>query len=87
MRAAPVAQKNRMTTAAAATTAVTVKVRAVAVFVASAANSPVTAVIRTMLAARETHCSATFPAMYFLLSLTVLISRLLIIIPVSPVDF
>ena len=40
-----------------------------------------------IFAAREHHCAATFPAMYFLLSLTVPISLLLIIIislPPSP---
>ena len=35
--------------------------------------------IRIIFAASEHHCSATFPAMYFLLSLTTPISRLLII--------
>ena len=35
--------------------------------------------IMTMFAAREHHCNTTFPAMYFLLSATVPMSRLLII--------
>ncbi len=50
----------------------------------SPASSLVMAVIMTILAAREHHCSATFPAMYFLLSLTVPISLLLIIMAHPP---
>ena len=48
------------------------------------ASRPVTAVIMAIFATREHHWAATLPAMYFLLSLTVPISLLLIIIILPP---
>ena len=47
--------------------------------VSNAASSEVSAVIITMLATSEHHWQTTLPAIYFLLSLTVPISRLSII--------
>ena len=46
--------------------------------------SAVTALIIAMFAHSEHHCSATLPAIYFLLSGTAPMSRLLIIIRKSP---
>ena len=50
----------------------------------SAASSAVTALIIAMFAHSEHHCSAMLPAIYFLLSGTAPMSRLLIIIRKSP---
>lgn len=80
IRDAPVVQNQRMSTAHAATAAVSASSFRSAVPWARAASSRVMAAIRAMLAAREHHWSATLPAMYFRLSGTVPMRRLLIII-------
>ena len=80
MRAAPVVQAKRTATAATAASAVLRKYRPSARPAKSPARSIVTEAIMPIFASKEIHCSRTFPAMYFLLSPTVPISRLLIII-------
>ena len=80
MRAAPVVHAKRTATAATAASAVLRKYRPSARPAKSPARSIVTETIMPIFASKEIHCSRTFPAMYFLLSPTVPISRLLIII-------
>ena len=80
MREAPVVHSQRMSTAAAATTAV-VSSRALEARADSCeASSDATLIIMATFATRPHHCRATFAAMYFLLSGTVPIRRLSIII-------
>ena len=79
MRLAPRVQPKRMAMAHRARSRVRSSSSFPAVPPSSPASSAVTAVIKAMLASRDSHWSATFPAMNFLLSLTVPISRLLII--------
>ena len=80
MRDAPTVQPYRTATAASAITAVVTILFCVMLPAYSAASSAVTALIIAMFAHSEHHCSATLPAIYFLLSATVPMSRLLIII-------
>lgn len=80
MRLEPAVHTRRMRTAAAATAAMLPRS---AVPPNREASRFVTAVIIAMLAAREHHCRATFAATYFLLSLTVPISLLLIVMTVT----
>ena len=84
MRDAPTVQPYRTATAASAITAVVTILLCVMLPAYSAASSAVTALIITMFAHSEHHCSATLPAIYFLLSGTATMSRLLIIIRKSP---
>ena len=84
MRDAPTVQPYRTATAASAITAVVTILLCVMLPAKSAANSAVTALIIAMFAHSEHHCSATLPAIYFLLSGTATMSRLLIIIRKSP---
>ena len=72
-------QTYRTATAAAAASSVSAVSRPPAVPANSPARKRVTHAIMAMFAASESHWKATFAAMYFLLSPTVPISRLLII--------
>ena len=87
MRDAPTVQPYRTATAASAITAVVTILLCVTSPANSAASSAVTALIIAMFAHSEHHCSATLPAIYFLLSGTATMSRLLIIIRPYPPPF
>ena len=84
MGVAPTVQPYRTATAASAITAVVTILLCVTSPANSEASSAVTALIIAMFAHSEHHCSATLPAIYFLLSGTAPMSRLLIIIRKSP---
>ena len=73
-------QKNRTANANSTTIPVTVNSCTEAEPLKSSASIREILSIRAIFAAREHHCKITFPAMYFLLSATVPMSRLLIII-------
>lgn len=82
--AVPYTGSYRTATAASAITAVVTILLCVTSPANSAASSAVTALIIAMFAHSEHHCSATLPAIYFLLSGTAPMSRLLTIIRKSP---
>ena len=80
IRIAPVVQTNSMPIATTAAIAVHTNIIISADCINSAANIPAMAVIIIMFAISPHHCSATFNAMYFLLSGAMFISRRSIII-------